>query len=196
MSHNHKGCLLLNSDGNPLKIVHWHKSIIWAMQQHDSKYPIYIIKYYDNEYIHGVKQKYLLPSIAQVKNYINLYNKTIAFSRKNLFIRDNFTCQYCGQERCISQLTYDHVVPKSRFPINMRQASTNWSNIVTACRDCNRAKANKTPSEAGMELLKKPSAPKYNNQYLTMHRQLSNISQDHIDHSWNIYFQNKYEYRT
>lgn len=162
------------------------------MEQNNHRYPIVIIKYHDNDYINGVQKQYPLPSIAQIKTYINLYNKSISFSRKNLFIRDEYTCQYCGQTKCISQLTYDHVVPKSRFPVHIRQTSTTWSNIVTACRDCNKYKANKTPTEAGMQLLKKPTMPKYNNQYLTLYRHFSTIDENHIDHSWRDYFHSTY----
>jgi 5-methylcytosine-specific restriction endonuclease McrA len=76
------------------------------------------------------------------------------FSKRNVFKRDKYTCQYCGKQS--RNLTIDHVVPKSKG------GESTWKNVVTACEPCNKKKADKTPDEAGMRLLNKPYRPNLN----------------------------------
>lgn len=173
----HKQCLLLNADYTPIRIISWKKAIIWSMKYDIyHKYGIEIISYYDDEFIQGTNEKkYAVPAVAKTRYFFNLYHKTINFSRKNLFIRDNYTCQYCGQKLPISQLTYDHVIPKSRFDIKNKHKCTNWINIVTSCWKCNHKKGNKTPKEANMVLLNQPVVPKYCSIYLPWYRDFFTI---------------------
>jgi 5-methylcytosine-specific restriction endonuclease McrA len=172
-------CLLLNSDYSPIRILSWKQAIIIDFKHKNNiNSPIEIIAYHENGVVHGTDQKiFFIPSVVRIKKYFNIYSRKINFSRKNLFIRDNFSCQYCGKDFPNSQLTYDHVIPKSRYKPNL-QSSTNWTNIVTSCRYCNAKKGNKTPQEAGMNLLKKPYAPNYDNKYLSWHTDLHTIYLD------------------
>ena len=85
-------------------------------------------------------------------------------SRKELFTRDSYTCQYCGREA--KNLTLDHVIPRFRGGVHC------WENVVTACIPCNHRKAGQTPKEAGMELLREPRAPRPNPYHLFRHRVL------------------------
>jgi len=182
-AHNSR-CLLLNADYSPLRIISWQKAMIWSIKSsYDQQYGIQIIEYYDNRFIQGSGGKqYKLPSIAKTIHYFNVYHKKISFSRHNLFIRDKYTCQYCGQQLMATQLTYDHIIPKSRFN-NNKTISTNWKNIVTACRPCNHKKGNRTPKEAGMNLLNQPIEPTYGVEYLPWFQELSNIHYGYSD-SW------------
>lgn len=182
---NNSKCLLLNADMSPLRIISWRRAIIWSLKNIDYKnYNIDIIAYYKNRYIQGANNKqYSVPAVAKTVKYFDIYNRKINFSRHNLFIRDNFTCQYCNNKYPIAQLTYDHIVPKSRFYPN-RKYSTNWHNIVTACRDCNHKKGNRTPIEAGMNLIKTPTEPKYSLQYLPWYKELITIYQESISNEW------------
>jgi 5-methylcytosine-specific restriction endonuclease McrA len=77
----------------------------------------------------------------------------VRFSRVNIYARDQYRCQYCGQRRPLEELTYDHVVPRSQG------GRTCWTNIVTACHDCNMAKGGRTPQQAGMRLRNQPEQP-------------------------------------
>ena len=79
----------------------------------------------------------------------------IRFSRKNIYMRDNEECQYCGTKVSRGSCTIDHVIPKSRG------GETNYNNCVLCCKECNNFKANKTPSEAGIKLIKKPKRPSF-----------------------------------
>lgn len=82
------------------------------------------------------------------------FSKRVRFCREHIFLRDNFTCQYCNKKLSSKLLTIDHVIPLSRGGKNK------WTNVVAACSKCNNVKGNKTPDEARMPLLSKPYAPK------------------------------------
>lgn len=99
-----------------------------------------------------------LPSIIRfIKNkFIKLHSTatTARFNRRNVWLRDKKTCQYCGHGVALSDFTYEHVIPSSRG------GKTSWENIVVACLPCNQKKGNRTPQEAGMKLLSQPKTPK------------------------------------
>jgi 5-methylcytosine-specific restriction endonuclease McrA len=93
-----------------------------------------------------------LPLVIRLIAYRRVPKHQQTLSRKNILIRDNHTCQYCGEKDSAGNLTLDHVQPRSRDGID------SWENLVTACKPCNHLKANKTPEEAKMPLLRKPRA--------------------------------------
>lgn len=105
--------------------------------------------------IRTVKMEILLPKILLLRSYDRLPITEIKFNRYNVFVRDNFTCQYSGIRCRASELTLDHVIPRERG------GRTNWENIVTCRRDINERKANRLPHEAGLRLLKKPKKPQW-----------------------------------
>lgn len=186
MSQNyHNNCLILNVDYTPLCVIDWQRAITWYYRSksiHNTQ--IEIVSFYDDDFIQGVNDKHEIPSIIRVLRYINLNNQQVKFSRRNLFIRDNFTCQYCGKIKDRSQLTYDHVIPKSQWQDN--STPTNWNNIVTACVICNRKKANRTPAVANMPLLNEPSKPRKSYKYLPITTYLRSIDQI-VPNSWKAY---------
>jgi 5-methylcytosine-specific restriction endonuclease McrA len=93
-----------------------------------------------------------LPSVIALKEYVP-QNRNPAFTRFNVFLRDRFSCQYCGNGFSASNLTFDHVVPRSKG------GRTNWTNVVAACSPCNLRKGNKLPGQCNMHPLLRPSAP-------------------------------------
>lgn len=105
--------------------------------------------------VHSAQKSFFLPSVLKLKKYINMkFQKRVRFCREHIFLRDNFTCQYCHKKLPSKLLTIDHVMPLSRGGKNK------WTNVVAACGKCNNVKGNKTPEEARMPLLSKPYAPK------------------------------------
>jgi 5-methylcytosine-specific restriction endonuclease McrA len=96
---------------------------------------------------------YSNPSVIRLVNYVNLPYRTVMLSRKNVFLRDNFSCQYCGNVFEVKDLTLDHICPQSKG------GKTTWENVVTACKKCNGKKGDKFIGETGMRLLRKPTAP-------------------------------------
>ena len=141
--------LLLNATYEPLKVVDWRKAItLWCQGK------VEVISVYDRE-IRSVSLSFKLPSVIRLLRYITIRPRFnyIPFSRVNIYARDNHRCQYCGESFPVSELTFDHVVPVSQG------GRKDWENIVTSCIRCNRRKGGRTPSEAGMRVIRSPHRP-------------------------------------
>lgn len=91
-----------------------------------------------------------LPSVIRLLEYRRIPHQTRALSRKNIFLRDRFTCQYCHKVFNSADLTLDHVIPRSRG------GETSWENLVACCHRCNNRKGSRTPEEANLKLLHQP----------------------------------------
>ena len=139
--------LLLNITYEPLKIINWKKAITMLCLG-----KVEVIEEYDFD-IHSVSFTLKLPSVVRLLKMVKRHKSPIKFSRQNIYARDRHRCQYCGNRHATEELTYDHVFPKSRG------GKTEWENIVTCCIDCNRVKGGRTPKEASMALVRKPSRP-------------------------------------
>lgn len=91
-----------------------------------------------------------MPSVVRLRDYRRVPKRIQVLSRKNIYIRDGYRCQYCGMEFPARELTLDHVVPSSRG------GPSRWENLVACCKSCNHRKGNRTPDEAGMKVLRIP----------------------------------------
>ena len=96
-----------------------------------------------------------VPEVALLTRYNRLPRQEAPFTRQNLFLRDDFTCQYCGKRTTAKLLSIDHVQPRSRG------GKTDWENCVLACVGCNARKADRTPKEAGLRLRRSPERPRW-----------------------------------
>ena len=139
--------LLLNITYEPLKIINWKKAITLLCLG-----KVEVIEEYSRE-IHSVSFTLKLPSVVRLLKMVKRPKTPVKFSRQNIYARDRYKCQYCGNQYPTEELTYDHVMPKSRG------GATEWENIVTCCIDCNRKKGGRIPSEASMQLVRKPKRP-------------------------------------
>jgi len=101
-----------------------------------------IVAEYDRE-VHSPSRAMRLPSVISLKHYVHAERRP-AFTRFNVFLRDGFRCQYCAGGFRTEDLTFDHLVPRSRGGVTV------WENVVTACGGCNLRKGNRTPGESGM----------------------------------------------
>jgi hypothetical protein len=183
MSHNH--CLVLNADYTPIGVIDWQKAMIWLFRyQHNTNIGIEILEYHQQDSVMTTAGKIPIPSIIKTSRYLKLFTKRVNFSRKNVFIRDDFTCQYCNVKFPINKLTYDHVIPKSTW--KHHSTPTCWTNIVTACIKCNLQKSNKTPKEANMPLQREPFAPQKSLKYLPLSYELTTILKD-FPAQWHTY---------
>jgi 5-methylcytosine-specific restriction endonuclease McrA len=108
------------------------------------------------DYLKAVKFDLQVPRIVRLIRYDRLPKSSVRFNRKNLFARDNHSCQYCGISRPLCQLSLDHVIPRSLG------GKTTWENIVCCCLACNSRKGGRTPHQATMKLLSKPIKPSSN----------------------------------
>ena len=146
---NESTTLILNASYEPMGIVKWERAICMWLDDKVEILATYSERVYDS--IRDWCGK--MPAVVRLLSYVNLTVKTVKFSRINVFARDEFRCQYCGEQPGTANLTYDHVLPKSRG------GKTCWNNIATCCIECNWKKSNQTPKEAGMTLRSKPYTP-------------------------------------
>ncbi len=94
------------------------------------------------------------PRVIRLLDYDKVPRQAVKFNRRNIFARDNNQCQYCGRKFIMSELSLDHVVPRSQG------GGTTWENIVCACVECNVRKGGRTPRQANLTLIRKPEKPK------------------------------------
>jgi 5-methylcytosine-specific restriction endonuclease McrA len=108
----------------------------------------------DDDYVRTVHFEIQSPRIIRLLGYDRLPRQKVKFNRRNLFARDGNRCQYCSKRFATSELSLDHVMPRSRG------GGATWENIVCACVKCNVKKGGRTPLEAGMKLYREPIRPK------------------------------------
>ncbi|SMO57483.1 TIGR02646 family protein [Balnearium lithotrophicum] len=110
-----------------------------------------VLEHYERIKLHSPSCEFPAPLVIKIPVLFRHWQSSP--TRRALFIRDNFTCAYCGKTVKDNEATVDHLVPKSRG------GKWEWENLVTSCSECNQRKGNRTPKEAGMELLFKPKRP-------------------------------------
>lgn len=140
--------LVLNADYRPLS---YYPLSLWPWQEAVKAAfldRVQIIAEYD-EVVRSPTTTIRIPSVVVLKDYVKP-QKRVAFTRFNLFLRDEFRCQYCGGK---GELTFDHVVPRSRGGV------TSWENVVAACASCNLRKGSKSLRQVGMSLCRPPHRP-------------------------------------
>jgi 5-methylcytosine-specific restriction endonuclease McrA len=139
--------LLLTQGYEPIQIISWQRAItLLALAK------VEVVEEYET-IIRAPSIVVAVPAVVRLRKAFRRHAKPVKFSRVNIYARDKYRCQYCGLTCTIDELTYDHVVPRSKG------GRTTWENIVSACYTCNRRKANRTPAEAGMKLLSVPARP-------------------------------------
>jgi 5-methylcytosine-specific restriction endonuclease McrA len=141
--------LLLNATYEPLNVVDWRKAItLWCQGK------VEVISVYDRE-VRSVSISFNLLSVIRLLRYITIKRRAdyVPFSRANIYARDGDQCQYCGEKFPVEDLTFDHVVPVSQG------GRKDWENIVTSCITCNCRKGGRTPTEAGLKVVRPPRRP-------------------------------------
>jgi 5-methylcytosine-specific restriction endonuclease McrA len=143
--------LVLNADFRPLS---YFPLSLWCWQ--DAVKAVFldrvnIVSEYERE-VHSPSFRMRLPSVIALKNYIPITRRP-ALTRFNVFLRDRFICQYCVHPFPSAELTFDHIVPRSRG------GRTTWDNVVTACSACNVRKGNRLPHEGGVHPRRVPLEP-------------------------------------
>lgn len=131
-------------------------------------------------YIQTVSFRLRVPEVISLTQYDRVPNRSVAFSRRNIFKRDKFTCQYCGTRPGSEELTIDHVEPRSRG------GETNWTNCVVACVECNAKKADRTLEQAHMPLKKEPAQPKWKPFYASEGIRIDSWSKFISEVYWNV----------
>lgn len=146
----HMPVLFLDAEYRPLRIEPWQRALTDLFLG-----KVEVIEHSRDHAIKTVSREFPLPSVVRVLRRFKRDRIRIKFSRLNIYARDNFTCQFCAAQLPTEDLTFDHVVPRSRG------GRTSWENIVACCIACNSEKADRTPAEAGMTLLRQPRKPHF-----------------------------------
>ncbi|HID33344.1 MAG TPA: HNH endonuclease [Anaerolineae bacterium] len=142
--------LVLNASYEPLHLVSIRRAVLLLLKEKAE-----LIEATD-QMIRAASAELPRPLVIRLRRYIKLpRNLAFPLTRRLVYARDQYTCQYCGGHFSASQLTMDHVIPKSRG------GQKTWENIVTACKRCNQKKGNRTPDEAHMHLIRPPYRPRY-----------------------------------
>jgi 5-methylcytosine-specific restriction endonuclease McrA len=139
--------LKLDAAWNPIEIIDSHKGFKMCYNGRANMVTEY-------------PQDYPFPAVIVLKNYVRSRFMSYNCNRRNVVWRDKNVCQYCGNKFTFSELTMDHVIPKSRG------GEKSWNNIVASCKKCNSKKGDRTPEEARMPLIKKPFVPRWSIQIL------------------------------
>jgi len=140
-------CILLNADYTFLNLVHWKRAICLM-----AKGKAEVVKDSQATVRASGGAAYRVPAVLRLIKLIRtIYRAGVAFTKRNVLVRDGFRCAYCGEHR--DRLSIDHIIPKSRG------GKTVFENCVSACKTCNLKKGGRTPSEAGMFLRTKAYQP-------------------------------------
>ena len=121
-----------------------------------------------------------VPEVVTLTKYDRLPTNAVMFSRRNVFKRDKFTCQYCGARPGSEELTIDHVTPRAQG------GTSTWVNCVLACIDCNSRKADRTPEQAGMPLRSQPVRPTWRPLYAARGVRIESWSRFVSESYWNM----------
>jgi 5-methylcytosine-specific restriction endonuclease McrA len=140
----HRPVLVLNASYEPINVCAARRALVLVLKGVASA----------EEHSHGqlrsARREVPVPSVIRLLEYRRMPHQTRALSRKNILMRDRYTCQYCHKTLNSGELTLDHVMPRSR------RGETTWENLVACCHPCNNKKGNRTPDEANMPLARTP----------------------------------------
>jgi 5-methylcytosine-specific restriction endonuclease McrA len=141
------GVLVLNHNYQPLNVTNARRALgmLFLGKAHTVAT--------DSKVFRSERLSIEMPSVVRLNHHVRRPMPVLHISRKSVFARDRYTCQYCGAHNV--PLTIDHVVPKERG------GGTDWVNLVCCCTACNNKKGNRTPDEVGMRLRRRPVRPKF-----------------------------------
>ncbi len=139
-----KPVLVLNASYEPINVCAARRALILVLKGVAAAEEVSALK------VHSTRATLKLPSVIRLLEYRRIPHQNRALSRKNILMRDRYTCQYCHRTLVSGELTLDHVVPRSR------SGESSWENLVACCHLCNNRKGNRTPDEAGMKLVRQP----------------------------------------
>lgn len=142
--------LVLNATYEPLSIISVQRAVVLLLKEKAELVEAAA------ERLHASRASYPVPLVIRLVYFVRVpHPVALAPARRSVIVRDNYTCQYCGDTPGRGLLTLDHIVPRSKG------GQTSWENVVAACRACNMRKGDRTPEQAGMTLRKKPGRPHY-----------------------------------
>ena len=160
----HSHVLLLNRSYMACNTIPAHRALtllyegvvrsVWDGEEFDfDQWAKKTVDIHNDDFIGTPRGEILIPVVVRTKNYNKIFGGDVKFNRRNVMVRDRFTCQYCGGSFGPKDLNLDHVFPRAKG------GKTHWENVVTSCIACNSAKADKLPHEVGYSLKHAPKKP-------------------------------------
>ena len=140
----HRPVLVLNASYEPINICAARRAVVLVLKG------VAATEEHSSISVRSTRHVMPLPTVIRLLGYRRIPHQTRALSRKNILMRDRYTCQYCSSTVSSAELTLDHVIPRSK------SGETTWENLVACCHPCNNLKGNRTPEEAGMKLARPP----------------------------------------
>jgi 5-methylcytosine-specific restriction endonuclease McrA len=134
----------------------------------------------DEPFIQAVTMRLRVPEVIALTTYDRMPEASVSFSRRNIFKRDRYTCQYCGAQPGTEELSIDHVVPRSHG------GASTWDNCVLACITCNKNKADRTPDQAHMRLRTRPVRPTWKPLYAEHHMRVKSWAKFLSEVYWEV----------
>jgi 5-methylcytosine-specific restriction endonuclease McrA len=158
--------LVLNRNYQPVRVTRARRALmllyVGAAKALDARYEAYDFARWSQlppiegyETVGTTTGRVCIPRLLLLQRYGRIPSTTIRLSRRNVYLRDDYTCQYCGRRMASKDLNLDHVLPRSLG------GKATWENLVTSCRRCNGEKGSSAPEEVGMRLLRAPNRPSW-----------------------------------
>jgi 5-methylcytosine-specific restriction endonuclease McrA len=136
--------LVLNASYEPINVTPVKRAVVLVIKG------VATTEEADGVFIHSAASSFRVPSVIRLREFRRIPYQTRALSRKNILMRDRYTCQFCARVFPAGDLTLDHVIPRSRG------GHTDWDNLVACCHRCNNHKGDRLPEEVGLKLLRIP----------------------------------------
>lgn len=143
----HRHTLVLSSWYFPERVIGWQSAVTLLYLDRAE-----VVVAYQDE-VRSPSTVLRVPAVLRMKRSTRSNKRAVRFSRQNVYLRDGFSCSYCGVRLAAAKLTCDHVIPRAQG------GRTDWDNIVTACQGCNSTKGNRTPEQSGMYPRTRPARP-------------------------------------
>jgi 5-methylcytosine-specific restriction endonuclease McrA len=184
--------LVLNRNWQPVGVAPVHRALVLVWNDNAKVVDPADYRLYDwadwsrlapragEPFVQAVRFRIRAPEVVALARYDRLPTQAVAFSRRNIFKRDRFTCQYCGDQPGSEELTIDHVLPRAQG------GASTWDNCVLACLACNKRKADRTPEQAGVRLKKPPVRPRWKPLYALESVRIESWSKFVSEAYWNV----------
>jgi 5-methylcytosine-specific restriction endonuclease McrA len=140
----HSPVLVLNATYEPVNVTPARRAIVLVLKG------VATTEEENGSFVHSARLAVRIPSVIRLTEFRRIPYQTRALSRKNILMRDRYTCQFCSRVLPAGELTLDHVIPRSRG------GHTDWDNLVACCHSCNNRKGDRLPEEAGLRLMRPP----------------------------------------
>jgi 5-methylcytosine-specific restriction endonuclease McrA len=184
--------LVLNRNWQPVNVATVARALVMVWNEaarvvDPADYQLYawddwseLVPQADELFIQAVNRRLRVPEVVSLTTYDRMPAVSVSFSRRNIFKRDHYACQYCGVQPGSEELSIDHILPRSHGGVS------SWENCVLACMNCNKRKADRSPEQAGMRLRRRPFRPTWRPLYADHHQRIASWARFLSEAYWSV----------